>query len=224
LTKGFAKSRFSYILKSYLKRWIRLGSHLIFQRSIYRIPLDKWYDWPMDLMFYVMDVLLISDIADLLMNGFRKMRGLSENEIVIAKEIFRNNLDLGQVFIFEKAKPLKKGLYHAFVSFNTIQSIKALSLPILVHELVHVWQYQRFGSVYIYRALKAQNSKAGYNYGGCDNLISCLEAGTNYISFNFEQQAEIIEDYIKMQLSNQRLNLDLAIYSAFVEQLDYSQA
>jgi len=221
LTSGFIKLRFTYLWHSYLTRWYRLYSHIFLRHSVYRIPLDRWYDWPVDMTFYLLDIFCVTDLADILMNGYKSMRRLSLEELELAQDLFKNNIDLGQVFIWEKSRPIKKGLYHAFVSFNTIQSVKTLRLPIMMHELVHVWQYQRYGSVYIYRALKAQNSKAGYDYGGCDQLIKCLGNGHLLTSFNFEQQAEIVEDYVRINLTQRGLNLDLAIYQAFIDQLDY---
>ncbi len=216
-------SRFKYLRRSYLTRWYRLISHIFFRPYKCRIPLDRWYDWPVDLTFYIIDILCISDTIDLFMNGYKEMRQLSDEELLVAQKLFKKNVDLDQVYIWEKSKPIKKGLYHAFVSFNTIQSVKSLGLPIMMHEMVHIWQYQRYGSVYIYRALKAQNSQAGYDYGGYDYLISCLGKGESLIAFNFEQQAEIIEDYVRMSITQRGLNLDLAIYEAFTEQLDYGK-
>lgn len=70
-------------------------------------------------------------------------------------------------------------------------------MPVLIHELVHVWQYQHFGAVYIGKALKAQKSKEGYNYGGMENLYHQMLKGNTLTHFNFEQQAEILEDYYR---------------------------
>jgi len=222
LTSGFFKSRLTFIVVSYLIRCKRLFCHLIFQKSVYKIPSDRWYDWPVDLGFYIFDVLLIPDLADMLMNGYKRMRQLSNEELEMVHELFAANIRTNQVYIWEKAKPLKKGLYHAFVSFNTIQSIKPLSLPILIHEMVHVWQYQRFGSVYIYRALKAQQSNAGYNYGGFKKLLATRELNKDLVSFNFEQQAEIMEDYIRLKRNKEATDPEMQVYKSFVDQLNYS--
>jgi hypothetical protein len=59
---------------------------------------------------------------------------------------------------------------------------------------VHVWQYEQFGSYYIYKALSAQNSEEGYNYGGIKELDRCIARKGSLLDYNFEQQASIIED------------------------------
>lgn len=66
---------------------------------------------------------------------------------------------------------------------------------LLIHELVHVWQYERLGSVYIPLALKAQHSKEGYDYGGVQALQQALATGRDLLDFNLEQQADIVADY-----------------------------
>lgn len=64
----------------------------------------------------------------------------------------------------------------------------------LVHEVVHIWQYNRVGAAYIPRALAAQRSAMGYNYGG----LRPLERGRSLEAFNYEQQADIIEDAYRL--------------------------
>ena len=89
----------------------------------------------------------------------------------------------------------------AFVTFNTIHFANKISVPVFIHEVVHIWQYQKFGSVYIYRALKAQNSSEGYNYGGLESLYAKMLSNYVFTDFNFEQQGEIFEDYCRMKES-----------------------
>jgi hypothetical protein len=59
---------------------------------------------------------------------------------------------------------------------------------------MHILQYQRMGSIYIYESLKAQRSKEGYDYGGPDGLYANMLMHKKLVHYNFEQQAEIIED------------------------------
>ena len=66
----------------------------------------------------------------------------------------------------------------------------------MVHELVHVWQYQKFGSLYIALALQAQFSAERYDYGGLHQLIRKQGIPFAY-AFNFEQQAEVVEDFYR---------------------------
>ena len=86
---------------------------------------------------------------------------------------------------------------------------------------MHIWQYQRFGSVYIFRALWAQNSTNGYDYCGVVGLMDNLKSEKGLLNFNFEQQAEIIEDYYKLRQNRYNALSDRKIYEYYVEQLQY---
>ena len=69
------------------------------------------------------------------------------------------------------------------------------NVAILVHELVHVYQYERAGSRYFAEALLAQH-EAGYDYGGAAALqLSARARGRHLRDFNREQQAQIVQDY-----------------------------
>jgi hypothetical protein len=84
----------------------------------------------------------------------------------------------------------------------------------LVHELVHVLQHERVGSVYIPEALRAQRHE-GYDYGGPEGLRRALEQGKRYADFNREQQAQIAQDYY-LALRRQR---DASAYEPFIADL-----
>ena len=81
----------------------------------------------------------------------------------------------------------------AFVSFHIIHYPET-SLPphTVVHELTHVAQYEKVGSIYMFEALHAQEIGKGYSYG---NLAVEISNGTTFDRFNREQQATICEDY-----------------------------
>lgn len=96
---------------------------------------------------------------------------------------------------------------------------------VLLHELVHVWQFQNMGIVYIPRALRAQYSSKGYNYGGLDALQMQIEQGKGLDSFNLEQQADIIADYFRIKNGyrprwGSANLLDLPTYQHFVDHLN----
>ena len=80
------------------------------------------------------------------------------------------------------------------------------------------------GAVYIPRALRAQYSNVGYNYGGVSNLRSFLKKGKDLHAFNLEQQADIVADYYlikdgyKPNWGNGNKK-DLPIYEAFINQI-----
>lgn len=79
---------------------------------------------------------------------------------------------------------------------HIVHAPKLLSLPIAVHELTHVAQYEKIGAMYMPQALHGQGSSMGYSYG---NLTAARAAGKKYRSFNREQQASIAEDYYRVK-------------------------
>jgi len=87
----------------------------------------------------------------------------------------------------------------AFTTFHTINLPKSgshsrLHLDIVVHELTHVFQYERVGSIYIWQALRAQHTN-GYSYGGWQQLKQDRENGKHYRNYNREQQGQMAQDY-----------------------------
>ena len=92
--------------------------------------------------------------------------------------------------------PVRRHHARAYVSFHSINFDQELPPHTFIHELVHIWQYEQYGSAYISEALWAQRWGGGYDYGGLDPLIN-YSAGRGLSGFNFEQQADIIEDYYR---------------------------
>ena len=68
------------------------------------------------------------------------------------------------------------------------------NLDLLVHEMVHVYQFEKIGSVYIWEALRAQKT-GGYRYGGWEGLEEKRRNGQLFSGFNREQQGQIAQDY-----------------------------
>ena len=69
--------------------------------------------------------------------------------------------------------------------------------PWLIHELTHVWQYQRLGWRYLVHALKAQigEGRMAYDFGGEEWLRICYRRGWKLTDFNLEQQGDIASSY-----------------------------
>lgn len=89
----------------------------------------------------------------------------------------------------------------AFATFHTVNLPTAGAhardnLPIVIHELVHVYQYERAGSRYMAEAILAQHQE-GYGYGGDDGLRRSHSQGKRLRNFNREQQAQIVEDFFR---------------------------
>ena len=87
----------------------------------------------------------------------------------------------------------------AFTTFHTINFPKAenhsrLRLDVVVHELVHVYQFEVAGSIYIWQALRAQRTE-GYSYGGWQQLLEDWNNGKHFRDYNREQQGQMAQDF-----------------------------
>jgi hypothetical protein len=119
---------------------------------------------------------------------------LRERDLAIS--VFGNKLPVHLITLDPDSIPVRKNRTGAYVSFHTINFHQAIADEVLIHELVHIWQYEKYGSVYISEAIWAQHWGGGYDYGGLEPLKKYSE-GKGLASFNFEQQADIIEDYYR---------------------------
>lgn len=155
----------------------------------------------------------------------RNTRPLTEVESALAFTIFGTALAYERIRIDEKAHLGPKKYRFCYVSFFTINSWGKMRDDIFIHELVHIWQYQQFGASYIPRALMAQRSPEGYNYGGVNQLRTVYGEQGNILDFNFEQQADIVADYYRLS-RNRRVEWgraersDLHLYTYFVGQIN----
>ena len=69
-------------------------------------------------------------------------------------------------------------------------------LDLLVHEMVHVRQFEKVGSRYLWEAIRAQMGE-GYEFGGWENLVEKRQKGKLFSGYNREQQGQIAQDYYK---------------------------
>jgi hypothetical protein len=156
----------------------------------------SFWIWLGDFPFYIADLLAIPEIIQTLQIWVKpSIRPLSENELQCAQRVFKDAVDYRLVRIDSRARVGIHAKVIAYVTFNYINFRGSLSPEIFIHEMMHVWQFQRFGSVYLFRAMKAQFSNTVYDFGGIENLYQKMLAGRGLMDFNFEQQAEIIETY-----------------------------
>jgi hypothetical protein len=66
-----------------------------------------------------------------------------------------------------------------------------------VHELTHVLQYERTGTIYMIQALRAQATAENYDYGKLAGLDDRLRAEQHLSDLNREQQASVAQDYFR---------------------------
>ena len=149
----------------------------------------------LDVLFGLADLVGAFDLYELLTSGlFPNTRPLSVEEYNLLFPIFGDSVPYHLIRIDERALigPSWAGFF--YVSFHTINSWGPMRPPTLVHEVVHVWQYTHRGAAYIPRALHAQTTEEGYNYGG----LEPLQEKSGLEDFNYEQQADIIEDAFRL--------------------------
>lgn len=152
-----------------------------------------------------------------------RARKLNAHEETLVHRYFGSRIATRNIRIDEKAWLGKKRYGSAYVSFEVINCWEPMSDVLFIHEMVHVWQYQTHGSVYIPRALWAQRTDMGYNYGGVQGLRMAVLQGRSLSDFNYEQQADIISDYfcLRNNLKPRWCNPDDAAAPPMLEALIY---
>ncbi|MDX2071117.1 MAG: hypothetical protein SFV55_21995 [Haliscomenobacter sp.] len=208
--KPYGLVRLRWCFGSYPQRFRRL-----FKRSSFQHPAD--------FAFVLIDLFGVLDGFELI-NAIllkRNTRGLSDAEKFSARMVFGNAIPLDLVRIDENARIGTRSTGIVYVSGFTINGWGPFPEAILIHELVHVWQYCQQGAAYIPRALRAQRSTMGYNYGGLPALLKA-----NHLSeFNLEQQGDLVMDYFLLLQDRQASwapdagAIDLPLYETFVDQI-----
>lgn len=192
---------------------------------LFKVGKPKIYHWWQDFSLFTLDLLMLPEIAETLADFIKwNTRPLSPSEKKLAKSVFGNALNLDAVRVDENARIGCRKMNIAYVSYFTINNWGRMRPEILIHELVHVWQYQKLGGAYISMALRAQQSKEGYNYGGVLALKDVKLKNGKITDFNLEQQAEIISDYYLVREGGKpawgdATRMDLPIYEYFMAQI-----
>lgn len=179
--------------------------------------------WLMDIPWLLFDLMYMPELHTLIRKLYlgKKLRPLTQEEIRLAQEIFEESIVYDKVLINSYMPARMKRYAVAYVTINIINYNTKLRQDILIHELVHVWQFQHYGSRYIVRALYAQVSKSGYDYGGMEALYDGMLKGRKFTSFNFEQQGDIVQHAFLQKkglrgVDNQLYN---AVYKYYLDQL-----
>jgi len=178
------------------------------------------------LLVQIFDLAGGPEIAQFFMHLITRTTPLTGSEIaLIAGVLGPNAIRFGDVRVAEG------GLLHlvfkyngnlAFATWHTVYLPRTgrhtrANLPVVVHELTHVYQYECVGSRYlgeaIYLLIKTQRDC--YNYGGVVGLQSACAAGRCYADFNREQQAKITQDYFDLREKGS----DVTAYEPFMAQV-----
>ena len=183
-----------------------------------------WLEW----CIYSMEILGIGELYETLMDWVKfNTRPLYRWEVRLAREIFGNSINYRRIRVDSYSLLGPRQKHFCYVSFYMINSWGPMENSTFLHELTHIWQYEKFGAVYMPRAIKAQLSHKGYNYGGVATLRKYLKKGKDFLSFNLEQQGDIVSDYYRIRDGYQprwgnASRQDLAVYERFIHQLKTS--
>ena len=159
--------------------------------------------WTVQFVLQVLDLFGVPELFAFLWRAVTRATPLTGDEIVAATSV------LGPLALrFQDIRVAQGGVLRpifrrnggrAFATFHTVNLPSTgyherSNVAILVHELVHVYQYERAGSRYFAEALLAQH-EAGYDYGGIEALHQACANGKRLRDYNREQQAQIVQDY-----------------------------
>ena len=178
----------------------------------------------LDRIFQLAELLFVFDAYEAISNGLTPgLRGISPEEYRLLYPIFGDSIPYHRIRIDERAHVGPRRYRFFYVGFHTINCWGPIPPAILVHEVVHVWQYVHRGALYIPRALAAQRSREGYHYGGLAGLL----AASSLDDFNYEQMAAVVEDYFRItqglspRYVGNRSWIDPECYVRFVKELKY---
>ena len=194
------------------------------QRLLRPLPAGTVGSPVLDRGFQVAELLGLFDAYEAVSNFFTcDLRGLSPEECAFLYPIFGDSIPYSRIRIDEQAHLGPRQYRFFYVGFLTINSWGPIPPAVLVHEIVHVWQYLHLGALYIPRALAAQRSREGYDYGG----LAGLRAASSLEDFNYEQMAAVIEDYFRIvrgltpRYVGDRAGIDPECYVRFVKELKF---
>lgn len=219
-------------------RLARLGTHLYRGLTFQMSRQEYWKDeannssrasvillWIAELFILILELFGVGELYETITDFLKtRTRPLADWEIRMAQSVYGNSINYALVRIDETAWAGPKQYHFCYVSFNLINSWQKMSNHILIHELMHIWQYQRLGAIYMVRALSAQHTQMGYNYGGIEAIRAKMANGETLLDFNFEQQADIVTDYFLLrqgfatQWGTARL-VDIGVYEKLLREL-----
>lgn len=125
-------------------------------------------------------------------SGWRAMNDWERSQ---AFEVFGSSLNLDDVKLSEGGVMTVGGYSRTLpdhIYFET--GVLQRDFSILIHELGHVWQYQKGASVV---GLACSAIDGDYDYGGEQGLRDGLAAGRAFWDFGYEEQAQILQDFYR---------------------------
>jgi hypothetical protein len=191
-----------------------------------RIKAGRFANWLHLLLAQLFDLIGGPEIGEFLVHLTSKTTPLTSDEIATISNI------LGpQAMRYGDVRVVEGGLFDLIFRLNgnlAFATWHSINLPrkgrhtrqnraIVVHELTHVYQYERVGSRYLGEAIYMliKTKRDCYNYGGSQGLSRACAIGQRYRHYNREQQAMITQDYY----DRSEKGLEVASYDPFIAQL-----
>ena len=157
----------------------------------------------MTVLFRIFDVIGGPFVFQLVLRGLTRASVLTDAEISAASAV----LGAGSIR-YRSVRVTEGGVLRLVFKLNGNRAVTlfhTINLPgtghhsrpnvdIIVHELTHVFQFEKIGGVYLWQALRAQQTE-GYKYGGPEQLVKDRDKGCHFRDYNREQQGQIAEDY-----------------------------
>jgi len=146
-------------------------------------------------------------------------RELTDEEEREARTVFGRGMDWSKVRVGESAAMSVGGYARTpgtTVYFPPGFLSRSLEkrMPLMIHELTHVWQSQH-GYDVLDKLYWALHGSGAYDYGGEDALRKASQDGKRFKGFNTEQQGDICMDYYKKKKAKQ----DVSAYQPFIDQI-----
>ncbi|MCB0656303.1 MAG: hypothetical protein KDC57_09220 [Saprospiraceae bacterium] len=187
-------------LRSYLLRWTRLSKFILggyrgfFLYRQERSTLEKMIYWCCDAGLLLGDVLGFPDLYQMIEVAILTVDRRAAKELP-AFSIPYPAMELSHSVRFHASPHVRPNpSTRAYVSFWTINYWGQLDPPTFLHELMHVWQFQAVGSIYIHHALRAQRMVPAYDYGSVDEILERWDTIDIWRDLNFEQMASLGAD------------------------------
>ncbi|MBP7273568.1 MAG: hypothetical protein KA974_06985 [Saprospiraceae bacterium] len=160
-----------------------------------------WAWWSFEWALMTLELLGVFELYESIIVLKPSCRPINSRERHLVASMFPDSFMSVPIWIDKRSYIICPKTKIAYVSFHTINVWGSMRGFHFLHEVTHVWHYKQMGAVYIAKALYAQFTSAGYNYGG---IVALLEQ-REFLQYNLEQQADIIADTYRLRQAKRTL-------------------
>ena len=207
------KTNLTYFYKNIPKRTKRLATHFTKGYSSFKVTNTSWMWgnikkgllWLGHLSLHLLDLIGCGEVLQILWGLVFKLRKLTPAEIEASRLVHPNGMIPYDLVRVDENSLLSKISGGAVATFHILHYPKrGIPLDVVVHELTHVAQYEKMGSVYMPQALHVlvkhgrvggRGSGSAYDYERMGTLTDLCAAGTRFQDLNCESQAQLVQDY-----------------------------